>query len=53
MTGLEKALIVISKTLSENRISYMVIGGMANAVWDNPRVRPISSEQTRQKDQTN
>ncbi|HEA65725.1 MAG TPA: hypothetical protein ENI07_02725 [Desulfobacterales bacterium] len=38
MTDLEKALIVISKTLSENRIPYMVIGGMANAVWGNPRV---------------
>jgi hypothetical protein len=38
MTDLEKALIVISKTLSENRIPYMVIGGMANAVWGNPRL---------------
>ncbi len=38
MTDLEQALIVISKTLSENRIPYMVIGGMANAVWGNPRV---------------
>jgi len=37
MTDLEKALIVLSKTLSENRIPYKVIGGMANAVWGNPR----------------
>lgn len=38
MTDLETALIDLSQTLSGNRIPYMVIGGMANAVWGSPRV---------------
>ena len=37
MTLLEKALIDLSKILFEKHIRYMVIGGMANAVWGNPR----------------
>jgi hypothetical protein len=37
MTSLERALIKLAQTLSDNGIPYMVIGGMANAVWGEPR----------------
>ncbi|MBW1766517.1 MAG: nucleotidyltransferase [Deltaproteobacteria bacterium] len=37
MTSLEQALIKLAQTLSDNRIPYMIIGGMANAVWGQPR----------------
>ncbi len=37
MTALEQALVRLSQTLSDNGIPYMIIGGMANAVWGEPR----------------
>ena len=37
MTSLERALIKLAQTLSDNGIPYMIIGGMANAVWGQPR----------------
>jgi len=37
MTVLEQALVRLSQTLSDNGIPYMIIGGMANAVWGEPR----------------
>jgi len=37
MTSLERALIKLAQTLSDNGIPYMIIGGMANAVWGEPR----------------
>jgi hypothetical protein len=37
MSVLEKALVKLARTLSENAIPYMIIGGMANAVWGEPR----------------
>ena len=37
MTVVEQALVRLSQTLSDNGIPYMIIGGMANAVWGEPR----------------
>ena len=37
MTSLERALVRLALTLSANGIPYMIIGGMANAVWGEPR----------------
>ena len=37
MTSLEKALVQLSRILARENIPYMVIGGMANAVWGEPR----------------
>jgi hypothetical protein len=37
MTVLEKALIQLASTLTGSTIPYMIIGGMANAVWGEPR----------------
>lgn len=37
MNLLNEALIKLSQLLSKNKIPYMVIGGMANAVWGHPR----------------
>ena len=37
MTPLERALIVLAQRLSELNVSYMLVGGMANAVWGEPR----------------
>jgi hypothetical protein len=37
MNSLERALIDLAGVLSGNNISYMIIGGMANAVWGEPR----------------
>jgi len=37
MTSLERALVRLALTLSANGIPYMIIGGMANAVWGQPR----------------
>ena len=37
MTALERALLELAQTLTNNRIPYMIIGGMANAVWGEPR----------------
>lgn len=37
MTDQEKALVMIARTLDAHRIPYMVIGGMANALWGVPR----------------
>jgi hypothetical protein len=37
MNSLERALIDLAGILSENNIPYMIIGGMANAVWGEPR----------------
>ncbi len=34
---LDQTLIKIANFLSENNIPYMIIGGLANAVWGNPR----------------
>ena len=36
MTSLERALINLADILSANNIPYMIIGGMANAVWGKP-----------------
>jgi hypothetical protein len=33
----ESALVMLAAVLDENRIPYMVIGGLANAVWGEPR----------------
>ena len=37
MTPIEHALVSFARILSENEIPYMIIGGMANAVWGEPR----------------
>jgi len=37
MKALESALIAICRFLKQQNIPYMVIGGMANAVWGEPR----------------
>jgi len=37
MTGLEQALVRLARMLSEHDIPYMIIGGMANAIWGEPR----------------
>ncbi len=37
MTPLERALIALARRLSEIKVSYMLVGGMANAVWGEPR----------------
>jgi hypothetical protein len=37
VTTLEKVLLRLSQTLSDKGIPYMIIGGMANAVWGEPR----------------
>jgi hypothetical protein len=37
MTILEQVLVDVGRFLSENEIPYMIIGGMANAVWGQPR----------------
>jgi len=37
MTILEQALTELAHILSLNKIPYMIIGGMANAVWGEPR----------------
>ena len=37
MNSLERALINLADILSANNIPYMIIGGMANAVWGEPR----------------
>lgn len=37
MTVLERALTDLARLFAESRIPYMVIGGMANAVWGEPR----------------
>ena len=37
MKSLESALIAISRFLKQQNIPYMVIGGMANAIWGEPR----------------
>jgi hypothetical protein len=37
MTSLERALIELARTFNNNGIPYMIIGGMANAVWGEPR----------------
>jgi hypothetical protein len=37
MTGLEQALVRLARMLSEHNIPYMIIGGMANAIWGEPR----------------
>lgn len=37
MTRQEEALVGLSRRLEELRIPYMVIGGLANAVWGEPR----------------
>jgi len=34
---LEKALLDLATLLDQNKIKYMVIGGMANAKWGRPR----------------
>jgi len=37
MTGLEHALVKLARMLSEHDIPYMIIGGMANVIWGEPR----------------
>lgn len=37
MSALERALLELAQTFGDNRIPYMIIGGMANAVWGEPR----------------
>src|SRR4030042_2936082 len=37
MNSLERALINLADILSADNIPYMIIGGMANAVWGEPR----------------
>jgi hypothetical protein len=37
MSSLERALIEVARTLSDQGIAYMVIGGLANAVWGEAR----------------
>jgi len=37
MTGLEQALVRLARILSEHGIPYMIIGGMANVIWGEPR----------------
>ena len=37
MTGQEEALLALGRRLDQLQIPYMVIGGLANAVWGQPR----------------
>lgn len=37
MSDLQQTLVDLASKLSELRISYMLIGGMANAIWGEPR----------------
>lgn len=37
MTLQEKALLDLARCLEEHRIAYMIIGGIANAAWGEPR----------------
>ena len=37
MTSQERALVGLASVLEERNIPYMVIGGLANAVWGEPR----------------
>ena len=37
MSDLESALLDVAATFDEARIRYMLIGGMANAIWGQPR----------------
>ena len=37
MTLQEEALVALARYLGEHRIPYMIIGGLANAVWGEPR----------------
>jgi predicted nucleotidyltransferase len=37
MTGLEQALVRLARMLSAHGIPYMIIGGIANAIWGEPR----------------
>ena len=37
MTDQEAALVLIAETLEALQIPYVVIGGMANAIWGEPR----------------
>lgn len=37
MSALESALLGLAEVLEERKIPYMVIGGLANAVWGEPR----------------
>jgi hypothetical protein len=37
MSALESALLGLARVLEERNIPYMVIGGLANAVWGEPR----------------
>jgi hypothetical protein len=37
MTLLEETLVNLARSLSEHNVPYMIIGGMANAVWGEPR----------------
>lgn len=38
MTLQEQALVRLARSLSDDTVPYMVIGGVANAVWGEPRV---------------
>ncbi len=37
MSALEQTLLRLARTLSDNDIPYMIIGGIANVVWGKPR----------------
>lgn len=37
MTRLERAVVEIAAALESMRIDYMIVGGIANAVWGEPR----------------
>lgn len=37
MTSQEQALVRLARRLSDLEVPYMVIGGVANAVWGEPR----------------
>lgn len=37
MTSQEEALVSLARRLDEHHIPYMIIGGLANAVWGEPR----------------
>jgi len=37
VTSQEETLVALARRLDEHQIPYMIIGGLANAVWGEPR----------------
>ena len=43
MNALERAVALITRFLEERRVPYMLIGGIANLVWGEPRSTLVSN----------